>query len=62
MMVLQEKRDATTGEWFKDKGRFAILGNLEIMRGEHTDKLKTYCPTMGQLELRFVIAMVAYKG
>ena len=60
-MFLQEKRDATTGDWLKDKGRFAILGNLEINRGEHTDKLKTYCPTMGQLGLKFVIAMVAYK-
>ena len=61
MMFLQEKRDKTTGEWLKDKGRFAILKNLEIVAGEHLDSLKNYCPTMGQMALKFIIAMAAYR-
>ena len=62
MIFRQVNKAATTGESLKDKDRFAILGNIQIQRGEHTNKHKTSCSTMGQLGLEFVIAMVAYKG
>ena len=56
-MTIQEKCDATTGLWLKDKARFAMLGNLEIAAGEHTNLLKNYCNTLGILGLRFLISM-----
>ena len=60
VMILQEKRDATTGLWLKDKARFAMLGNLEIAAGEHTYPLKNYCNTLGILGLRFLVSMATY--
>ena len=61
-MFCQEKRDATTGEHLKDKARLAMLGNLEIQAGEHTNPLKNYCPTLGAIGLRYLIANAAWKG
>ena len=60
MMFLQEKSFKATDEWLKDKGRFAILGNLEIAAGNHKDPIKNFCTTMGQMALKFIIAMAAY--
>ena len=38
-----ENNDVSTREARCNHRRMATLGNLEIMRGELTDKLKTYC-------------------
>ena len=57
-MFLWEKTEAIRGDRLKDKGRYARLGNRDIFRCEHTNEMKTYCPTMGQLGLRFVITML----
>ena len=59
LVFSQEKRDATTGEHLKDKTRLAMLENLESEAGEHTNPIKNYCPTLGAISLRYLIANAA---
>ena len=61
LFVLQEKRDATTGEHIKDKCRCTMMGNLLLAAGLYPDPSTNYCPTMGSDGLHYIMANAAYK-